>query len=278
MKVSRKVKKRVFIISGITLILLSLIVTLGRIYQLTLLGTISDIIIYPFQKIINIANTHVGGLTGYLKDIDTLINQNEELLQENENLLYQNTMLTELGQENENLKSLLDLAQRYEQYPSQGANIIGKEPGNWYKVFTIDKGKIAGLDNNDIILANGGLAGKIIEVNPLSSKVITLIDDRSYVSIKVVRSGDIGVLMGDIDLSNKGIAKVELDINAEIVKGDQVITSHLSDIYPPGIPIGTVEEVIVADNGLIQYAYIKPFVDFNNLQNVLIISKNGVEK
>jgi rod shape-determining protein MreC len=65
---------------------------------------------------------------------------------------------------------------------------------------------------------------------------------------------------------------MEIDIEAEVVKGDLILTSHLSSIYPPGIPIGVVEDVLTNENGLIQYAYIKPYVDFKHLENVLIIS------
>ena len=83
--------------------------------------------------------------------------------------------------------------------------------------------------------------------------------------------------MSYIELAEKGLCRLEIDIESEVVKGDQIITSHLSDIYPPGIPIGTVEEVTTGKNGLTQYAYIKPFVDFKHLENVLVITSDSEE-
>ncbi len=214
----------------------------------------------------------MGDWLEYFEEVDSLIVQNEQLQRENSRLSYENIILSQFQIENEKLKSLLDMAQRYEDYPSQGANVIGKDTGNWYEVFTIDKGLLNGVSVNDVILSDGALIGHITSVDILSSTVLSLIDDRSYVSVQVVRSGDVGILSGDIELENEGIAIMEADINANIVAGDQIITSYLSDKYPPSIPVGQVKEVVVGDNGLVQYAYVEPIADFKYLQNVLILS------
>ena len=136
---------------------------------------------------------------------------------------------------------------------------------------------MAKVEENDVILADGGLVGHVSQVDPFSSQVLAIIDDRSSVGAQIVRTGDDGILKGDIELSNLGLCKMEIAGDSEVVKGDQVITSYLSDIYPPGIPIGIVEEVVSGKNGLTQYAYVKPFVDFKHLQNVLILQNEQEE-
>lgn len=271
MKLSQKIKKKIIVISGSVVVVLLTIVIVGSKYDIALLSSAADIITYPFQKTVTILSDKIGGVSRYFKNLDTLIADNEELAKENERLVYENTILEQFRNENNQLKGLLEIEQRYRDYPSVGANVIGRDPGNWYKVFRIDKGSTDELEENDVILSSGGLVGHIIETDTFSSKVLGIIDDRSYVSAKVVRTGDIGILRGDIELTNKGMAKMEIDIESEVVKGDQIITSHLSDVYPPGIPVGIVEEVTIGKNGLTQYAYVKPFVDFKHLENVLVI-------
>ncbi len=256
------------IIAGVACII---IVVIGTKYKIPIITTGVTSILYPVQKSIIFVSNQTTRFTQYFKDIQILVTENEELKQENERLLYENTVLAEYKSENNNLKNLLEMKQRYRDYGGIGANVIGKESGNWYKIFNIDKGTQDNVYENSVILANGALAGRVLSTTTLSSKVLSIIDDRSSVSAKIVRTGDTGILRGDIELANRGLCKFEINIESEIVKGDQVITSHLSSIYPPGIPIGTVEEITQGKNGLTQYAYVKPIVDFKHLEQILVI-------
>lgn len=256
---------------------LSLALFLGIKYEIAIVSGIADTVTYPFKKGISFVGDKIDGVADYFKDIQKLTLENERLALENERLVYQNTILEQYKGENDQLKGLLEMQQRYKDYPSIGANVIAKDPGNWYKVFNTDKGLNDGIKENDVILSGGGLVGHVFQADPFTSQVLAIIDDRSSVGAQVVRTGDIGILKGDIELSNLGLCKMELSSESEVVKGDQVITSHLSDIYPPGIPIGIVEEVVSGKNGLTQYAYVKPFVDFKHLKNVLILTKEQEE-
>ncbi|MGL4797857.1 MAG: rod shape-determining protein MreC [Cellulosilyticaceae bacterium] len=277
MKLSQRMKRKLFIISIGSVLTLSIAIFLGAKYDIAIISGVADVVTYPFKKGINVVGNQMQGVTDYFKKMEQLTRDNERLTLENDRLMYQNTILEQYKGENDQLKGLLDMQQRYKEYPSMGANIIAKDTGNWYKVFNIDKGKIQGASENDVILSGGGLVGHVVQVDPATSQVIAIIDDRSSVGAQVVRTGDIGVLKGDIELTNVGLCKMEIAIDSEVVKGDQIITSHLSDIYPPGIPIGIVEEVTKGKNGLTQYAYVKPFVDFKHLQNVLILNHEQEE-
>ncbi len=277
MKLSQKLKKRIIIIGVGSAVALSLTLFLGIRYEVAIVSAAADAITYPFKKGIHFVQQGVGNVTSYFKDLEALLAENDSLVIENERLLYENTILNQYKSENDQLKALLEMEQRYADYPSQGANVVAKEPGNWYKVFNVDKGKIAGIQIDDVVLADGGLVGHVYQADPFSSQVLSIIDDRSAVGAQVVRTDAIGILKGDIELGDLGLCKMELSSEAEIVKGDQIITSHLSDIYPPGIPIGVVEEVVSEPNGLIQYAYVKTFANFKHLQNVLILDKEQGE-
>ena len=94
-------------------------------------------------------------VTGYFKNVEDLIRENEELKTQNDRLLYQNTMLEQYKSENEGLKEILSLKQRYQEYPTLGANVIAKDISNWYKSFNIDKGLIQGIKEEDVLLSGG---------------------------------------------------------------------------------------------------------------------------
>lgn len=278
MKLSKKVKK-VGVIVGSLLLVTGII---GKRFDIPLISTAVNYVLYPFEKVISIGSTATSDVFSRFKQVDALLEENQKLKEENGKLIYENSILAQYQEENENLKKLLDMKQLYKEYKGVGANIIAKETGNWYKVFTIDKGTRDGVYENSVILANGGLVGQVVEGNAfvsggatdIASKVISIIDSRSAVSAQVVRTGDVGIVKGDIELANDGMCVLEINIESEVVKGDQIITSHLSSIYPPGIPIGTVEEVVAGKNDLTLYAYIRPVVDFKHLKQVLVINNN----
>lgn len=276
MKFLKNIKTRSIFIALCTVGILVMVVTMGEKYQLKTIQNSVHYVIMPMQKGFNLITRSFDNVIMRFQEVSTLQEENKTLQEQVNELSYNNNILAQYKAENERLKQLLQLTERYRQYPSEGANIIAKEPGNWYNMFTIDKGTNLGVDANDTILAEGGLVGHVVESNQLSSKVLAIIDDRSAVSATVFRTGDIGILKGDIELIQQGLCKLQIDIQSEVIKGDQVVTSHLSAVYPPGIIIGIVEEVIIAQNGLTQYAYVRPIVNFKHLEQVLILkTKNS---
>lgn len=180
--------------------------------------------------------------------------------------------LKQLEIENEKLSKLLETSSRYNEYSKITANIIARDPGNWYENFIIDKGEKDGLKKDMVVLAVGGLVGKVEEVGPNYAKVSSIINGTYSVSAKALRTDDEGFIKGD--LSKKGICKMEyIDKEAEIKEGDEIVTSHLSEIYPAGITIGYVKEVYLNNsNKLSKTAIIEPTVDFKHLEKVLVIN------
>ena len=116
------------------------------------------------------------------------------------------------------------------------AERIGKDPGNWYNVFLIDKGSNDGLETDMVVLSGNGLVGHIIETAPNYSKVLSIIDDRNAVSSKVLRTSDLGVTKGDLTLMNEEPYKSNLPCfeEKEIQKFkyyENSIDSHQEDFF-----------------------------------------------
>ncbi|MBE6022841.1 MAG: rod shape-determining protein MreC [Cellulosilyticum sp.] len=271
MKLNKKVK-RVGIISGILLVGL---IGVGKVLNIPVLSTGVNYVLYPFEKGITVVTNGISQVYEHFRQVDELIAENKALKEEVDQLRAKQVVAEQVADDLERLRSALDMKEVYVDYAGVGANVIGRDYGNWNKVYTIDVGMNKNVQNNSVVLAEGGLVGHVEEATNTSSKVITLIDSRSAVSVEVSRTGDVGILRGDIELANDGLCLLEINGEAEIVKNDQIITSYLSDVYPPGILVGRVEEVKVNSNDLVTYAYVRPVVDFEHLKQVLVISAEG---
>jgi len=271
LKLNKKVK-RVGIISGILLVGL---IGVGKVLNIPVLSTGVNYVLYPFEKGITVVTNGISQVYEHFRQVDELIAENKALKEEVDQLRAKQVVAEQVADDLERLRSALDMKEVYVDYAGAGANVIGRDYGNWNKVYTIDVGMNKNVQNNSVVLAEGGLVGHVEEATNTSSKVITLIDSRSAVSVEVSRTGDVGILRGDIELANDGLCLLEINGEAEIVKNDQIITSYLSDVYPPGILVGRVEEVKVNSNDLVTYAYVRPVVDFEHLKQVLVISAEG---
>ncbi|WP_317368510.1 rod shape-determining protein MreC [uncultured Tyzzerella sp.] len=232
-------------------------------------------IITPIQNAITSSNKWLGKKIKAFSDINKLEKENEDLKLELELKSQEISRLKQLERENKKLSELLDASSKYGELSTITSNIIAKDPGNWYETFIIDKGAKDGIEKNMVVLAFGGLVGKVEEVGDSYAKVSSIINGTYSVTSKTLRSDDEGFVKGDI--ANKGMLKMDyIDKDAEIKEGDEIVTSHLSDIYPAGITIGSVTEIhLDTDNKLSKTATIKPAVDFKHLEKVLIINKSN---
>lgn len=236
-----------------------------------------DILSYavtPAQRAVNSVSEWISGKVSFFKELSQINNENTLLTEELEQVKIENNRLKSIEQEYNRLSELFQLTQRYSEYSMVGVNIIAKDPGNWYDNFIIDKGRKDLLSANMVVIGAGGLVGRIIESGYNYSKVRTLVDDTFSVSAKSLRTDDIGIVKGDMKLKEQGLCKMErIDIHADIIAGDEIVTSNLGNIYPPGITIGIVKEITANANALTKTAIIEPLVDFKHLNTLLVINE-----
>lgn len=273
MKFFHEYKKQLLILATIALALISFF-TAGRKINAAFMDDVFGFVITPFQGA-------VASVTGWVNDaVDDIIKRNEladenrQLKERIEELEAENKRLSLYEDENKKLSELLEVSRKYREYDTTGANVIGKDTGVWFDSFLIDKGSGDGLGNNMAVVNAGGLVGRVVDASSTYSNVYSILDSRSSVSAKSLRTGDLGVVTGDHELMKQGLCKMEyIDSEAEIMEGDEIITSGLSDYYPAGISIGYVTEVHQDQDGLTKYAVIEPKVDFKHLDTVLVVTE-----
>lgn len=241
--------------------------------------TVANVTVIPLQQGMN----QIGGWMGDMKDnfstIKQLKSENKKLREQVDALTTENNYLQEERYEFERLQELYKLDQNYAEYEKTAAHVIGKDAGNWFGTFTIDKGSKDGIEVNMNVLAGSGLVGIVTDVGPTWAKVRSIIDDSSNISAMAISTSDTCIVSGDMALMGTGqIAFSQMENNDNVVAvGDQIVTSYISDKYLQGILIGSVSEVNVDSNNLTRSGYITPAVDFKNIQEVLVITTTKAE-
>lgn len=255
--------------------IISIIFTWESRANLTPLESSVAYVVIPVQNGVNVFGDWLKEKVQFIKDIRDLEAINGQLLVEVNQLQYDNKILEQDKIELERLRTLYELDKRYADYPKIGAQVIGKDAGNWYNIFVINKGENDGLKVNMVVLAGNGLVGHITDVGPNYAKVQSIISDTCNVSAKIMRTSDLCVVKGDQTLvTDVAFCRVEyISENANIVIGDEIVTSHLGEIYPQGILIGTIQEIEINSDTLTKKAILKPAVDFEHLEEVLVINQ-----
>ncbi|SHF12943.1 rod shape-determining protein MreC [Thermoanaerobacter uzonensis DSM 18761] len=235
----------------------------------TKVESITGNVFVPLQKVFYQMGEGISNFFSSISEIGTLRVTNEKLQKEVEKLRKENIKLQELMNENKRLKEALNFKTENVELDLKLATITGKNPGNWFNTFTIDKGKNEGVKPGMAVLdEKGNMVGQITEVGDNWAKVLAIIDRNSSVSAVAVRTRDNGVVRGD---SNGGLIMIYLPLDAELIEGDVVTTSGMSR-FPKGLIIGKVSKVTRDPGSLLKQAVIKPAADFERLEYVFVVT------
>ena len=230
-------------------------------------------VLMPMQKGMNRAGSYLSSRLDRLRELGQVRENNDLLREEVNRLREENAKLKLSERELIEMRSLLNLKEQYQEYESLGAHIIGRSSGNWYQSFLIDKGSQDGIEVGMNVLAGGGLAGLITAVGNNHATVSTIINSGRYVSAMTTRSGSSFMVAGSLELYADGLLALEnIPLQGDVEHGDMVVTSNISDVYLPGLLIGYVEETKTDANRLQHSGSLRPVVDFDNLDMVLVIT------
>lgn len=258
----------IIVIVGILIILV--ITTNGNVNKFSKVENIFNKIVTPFQNGLVYLKNKIAKNDSFFENIDALKLENEELKKQNEELKNQLNGLQLIKSENEILREYVNLAEKYSEYTTVGAYIINKNISNLSDVFIINVGTDQGVTANMAVIGEEGLVGYVISATNSTAKVQPIIDAASSVSGLTSSSRTNVVVRGQVD-PNKELKVYTLQAEDELVIGDTVETSGLGGIYPKGITIGTIKEIIETKNVAERYAILETKVNFKNLEYVLVI-------
>ena len=203
----------------------------------------------------------------------TGVEEDNKLLKERvKSLEAENSKLIEYSRENFRLRDLLHYAEKSPR-KAIATTVIGRDPSNWIRSITLDRGYEDGLEIGLPVVDGYAVVGIITGITAKSSKVLLLTDSISSVDGVVQRTRAPGVVEsdGDGNLTMRYVVKED-----EVAVGDRIITSGLDGVFPKGVLIGIVTKVDSTINGLFQEVKLDPSATLNQLENVLVLTKELV--
>jgi len=231
-------------------------------------------LVTPFQNGINEVGTYLREQFSGFQSVQALNAENEALQAEIDALKEQNNELVQAQTELTRLEDLYKLDQEYPEYNKVAAEVIAKDPGNWYSTFTVNKGSAEGIKVNMNVLAQGGLVGIVTETGEHWSTVRSIIDDASNISAMAANTSETCIVKGS--LLNMESGKLEFSGLSDpydlVLEGTGIVTSNVSSKYLSGLLIGYVSDITVSSNKLTKSGTLIPVATFKSLREVLIIT------
>ena len=208
-----------------------------------------------------------------IRDLGTLRERNRELEALVGRLTVENLQLSEVAAENEQLRAFFEFAQVNPVYDFRGGQIIARvinEGANPYAdIIEIDLGARHGIRQGMPVVTDRGLVGRIVNVHPTTSSILLISDPNSAINAMTQTSRAPGTVEGR---TGQLPLMILIPPDVEVSVGEIVITSGLGSHFPKGLVIGQVVEVLQNDNQAFQQAVVRPTVDFDRLELVLVIT------
>ena len=194
------------------------------------------------------------------------------LRQENEQLTYQAMLAEELQHKLSVYENLFDEVSDNEQLNPLVATVIGRESGNYFSVFTINKGTRDGIQDYMAVTMNGALVGYTYNTKTTSASVRTIIDSEASIAGLISTSRDQGTVRGTLGIDGQPMCRMYYLPEENLPRpGDQVVTSGVGMSFPKGIPIGTVRESTRGMESNKQYIVVEPSADFQHIEYVIVL-------
>ena len=197
--------------------------------------------------------------------------ENNQLKRELRTLEQLNVRVSELEEENSRFRKLLNYSDGAN-VSGVGASVIGRSSSPWVSTITVDRGSQHGLSSGLAVVDGNTIVGQITAVGKRFSEVLLITDKSSAVDVLVQPSRASGVLEGELGESMK--LRYVTD-KSGVSKGDKIITSGLDGIYPKGIYVGTVSTVSSSHASLFHKITVKPALDVERLESVLVLLKDA---
>jgi rod shape-determining protein MreC len=245
--------------------------------------SIMGAIVTPFQRVYDY---FVGGPSKFWvgsSEYDRV--RNELIVTRNKLQTFESTYeeISEIKRENDRLRALLGMKELIK-YDSIVADVISKDPDNWYRTLIINRGKNDGImvnmpvvayqtsaiDNTQTLIK--GVVGKVVDVRGSVSYIQPLIAPEIKIGVNIGENKIPGLLSGYSHNSN--LCMVSYITRAANIKFDDIVTtSGMAGVFPPGLIIGKVIKSEILESSPYQRAIIKPFMDYNLIDEVFIIKK-----
>lgn len=228
----------------------------------------------PVQSLLYSGTSRIKETLDFFLNFSEVKAQNKELIKENQELENELASYSDLKEENDRLRQVLNFQEERNNYNYVACDIIGYSGGNFLDGYVVNKGKNDNIQKGMIVIAAQGLVGQVTSVGNNWCIVQSLINENIAVSVMDQSTRDAtGYIKGFKDSTGENLAKVyDLPMNSDVKEGDVIMTSGVGMLYPKEIRIGEVISVEEDKVKVMKNAVVKPYVDFNKLEELFIVS------
>lgn len=262
------------IIITIVILVITVIISNIEIEDFSHIGKVLGSVVMPIQNGIVYIKNKISGNNTFFLDMESLKEENQALKEQNSELEKSLRELEIIRAENETLTEYVNLKDKYGEYTTVPGYVINRSTSNYSNVIVINIGQYDGVEVNMTVIADAGLVGHVISVTKKTATVQTIIDTSSTVSSVLGTQRDAVIVKGNLENTNM-LKATYIPTSATLLEGDKVETSGLGGIYPKGITIGTIKQVVDTKNLTNRYALVEPAVNFEKLETVLVILQNS---
>lgn len=226
----------------------------------------------PLFGLVGASQQTAGKAAVNLTSRSELQRQIEALSRENQQLRLQAVQTAEILQENARLRQMLQFQQRRTPWNLKAARVIVRDPANWWRTVTIDLGSRDGVRENQPVLTNDGLVGRVQSVRLTNAQVLLLGDPNCNVSARVENdTRDAGIVSSGGPFDASLVQMRYLPRSTNIKPGQNVVTSDEGGLFPKGIPIGRILDSRPAEFGLYTEARVKLAANLSGLEEVWVM-------
>lgn len=268
-------KKKLALALGMVLVLVLTVTVAKGQTRLPFLEKATFILLAPFQYVFSSLGHGLRATGTQVDEIWSVYEENQRLKEANEQLQRERTQLLEVQAENIRLKLLLDYKTSSPQFDLVVAKVIARDASSWTGTLRINRGLADGVAKDMAVVTAQGLVGTVVSADEYGATVQLLLDPRSAVGSLVQRpESRVAAVVEGYAATAQQPRMVNIPRDADIIKGDTVVTSGFGGIYPQGIPVGEVLDVVNSEGGLLKYAVLQPAVHFDRLEEVQVIVRS----
>lgn len=263
-------RNQVLLSSGLFLIFSLTLVTLNRggFRRVDPLGVIFLEILSPLQRVTTFGVEGISGLWEQYANLIGVEDENRQLRERLRQLEAERHRTAEIELQNQRFQDLLKFRS---EVPGEivTARVTGQDASGWFQTFTLDRGERDRVKPGMPVVCADGVVGRIAQSSPHASRVLLISDHNSGVDALVQRTRARGIVEGALN----GVCSMKYIKRADDIDvGDVIVTSGLDGIFPKGILIGRAIAVARRDYGLFQVADVVPAVDFQRLEEVMVLT------
>ncbi len=226
----------------------------------------------PFRSAFSAVSDVFSDIFTAYRDGNRLMLENAELKAEINKLRGELSEQDEIITQNEIYKNYLGLKDEHSDFEFLPATLISRDSDNPYGSFVINRGSLSEVAPYDPVITDAGLVGYITEIGLTTAKVTTVLSPEITVGALASRTQDSGIVSGDIELAETGLTRLSnLSRSSSVAIGDYIVTSG-EGIFPANLKIGSIEAIGSDSNSTSIYADIKPFADYEEIKNVMVIT------